>query len=69
MRGMHQEQCGDELWKYLKQITVRPNKAPAYTGNLARFVTRPCDPSAPELTECQHTGQGKLNDGQQHGRS
>ena len=44
---MNQEQCGDELWKYLEQIAVRPNKASAYTGNLARFVTRPRDPSTP----------------------
>ena len=56
MSSMDQEQCGDELWKYLKQITVRPNKAPAYTCNFARFVTRPCDPSTPELTEGQHAG-------------
>jgi len=47
MSCMHQEQGGDELWKYLKQVTVRPNKAPAHTCNLARFVTGPCDPSAP----------------------
>ena len=65
---MHQEQCGDELWKYLEQITVRPNKAPAQTRNLARLVARPCDPGTPKLAECQHTGQGKLNDGQQYGR-
>ena len=69
MSCMQQEQCGDELWKYLKQITVRPNKAPAYTCNFARFVTSPCDPSTPELPKCQHTGYGKLNDGQQHGRN
>ena len=66
---MNQEQCGDELWEYLNQITVRPNKAPAYTFNLARVVPRSCDPTAAELTECQHAGQGKLNDGQQHGRN
>jgi len=69
MSCMHQEQCSQELWKYLKQITVRPNKASAYTCNLARLVTRPCDPTTSELTERQHTGQGKLNDGQQYGRN
>ena len=56
MSCMHQEQCGDELWKYLEQITVRPNKAPAYTCNFARFVTSPCNPSTSELTEGQHAG-------------
>ena len=47
MSCMHQEHGGDELWKNLKQVTVRPNKAPANPCNLARFVTRPCYPSAP----------------------
>jgi hypothetical protein len=44
---MHQEQCGNELWKYLKQVTVRTHKTPANACNLARFITRSCDPSAP----------------------
>jgi len=63
---MHQKQRGEKLWKYLKQIAVRPNKAPANTANLARFVARPRNPRAPELPECQHTGQGELNNDQQH---
>src|SRR5947208_13990494 len=28
---MHQAQCGGELWEYLEQIAVRPNKAHAQT--------------------------------------
>ena len=47
MSCVHQEQCGNELWKYLKQVTVRTNEAPANTCNLAHFVTRPCNPRAP----------------------
>src|SRR3954468_22243536 len=35
---MHQKKSGNELWKYLEQISVRTNKAPADTGNLTRFV-------------------------------
>jgi hypothetical protein len=46
MSCMHQEQCRNEARKYLKQVTVGTNKAPANTCNLARFITRPRDPSA-----------------------
>ena len=51
MSCMHEEQRGDELRKYLKQIAVGSNEAAAGSCDFTRFVARPRDPRPPELTQ------------------
>jgi hypothetical protein len=50
MGRVHKKQRGEELRKYLEQVAMGANESAADTGRLARLVTRPRDPSAPELS-------------------
>ena len=68
MSRVHEKKCGDELRKYIQQVAVGPNEAAAESCHLTRFVTRPCNPSAAELSEGQNARYGELNRSQQNGR-
>ena len=64
----HEEQRGDELRKYLKQVAMGSNEAAADSGHLTRLVARPRDPGSPELPERQNARGGELDRRQQEGR-
>ncbi len=65
---MDEKKGSNELWKYFKEIAMRPDKAAADTAYFAGAVAISCNPCTPKLAQCKNARNGELDRSQQKRR-